>query len=151
MAFYTDVFTSFASRQRLGTRRRDRAGNEYIFLSGASSMAAGDAVLYDEAFAATRSLQATQGPLAVAMAAVDATTDYGWFQIWGRATVNVLASFADNGDVFTTSTAGSLDDSGAGAEEYVFGAVGRSAIDTPSTGKAYIQLSYPWKGKSNLD
>jgi len=147
MAFYDDVHTT--KKYRLGTRRRDVEGNEYIYLTGVASTAAGDVVAYDELYITTRLLQATIGSIAVAKAAVVASR-YGWYQIWGKATgVNVLASFADNpAGVYATSTAGSVDDSGAGAEEFIFGMNGRSAI---SSGTATMQLNYPWKGAATLD
>lgn len=149
MPFYTEVHTE--QQYRLGKEVKSAAGETYIYLPGVASNAAGQAVVFDEAFAVTRTVAASQGPLAIAMAAVDATTKFGWYMIEGKATVKVLAAFADNSNIYTTSTDGSLDDSGAGAEEFVFGATGRSAIDTPATGYAYIQIRRPWKGTATLD
>jgi hypothetical protein len=144
--WYEAVHTS--KRFRLGTRKTAINGNEYIYLKGVASVVAGDAVLYDELFVTTRSLAATIGRFAIAQAAVDATTKFGWFLIYGTCSANVLASFADNTMIFTTSTAGSVDDSGAGAEEFVNGAFGRSAV---ASGQATLELNYPYKHAANLD
>lgn len=151
MAFNTDVHTS--QKFALGTRVRDKAGNEFIYCSGVSGTTANMFVAVDEAHATTLADtdSSSKGRVAVSQAAVDASTKFGWYQIYGKAAANVLASFADNGSIFFTSTGGSVDDSGAGAEVFVYGAVGRSAIDTPSTGLAYVELNYPWIGAQALD
>lgn len=146
--FYQQVHST--KKFRLLSRRKDSAENEYIYLTGVSSTAAGDVVAYDELGITTRLLQATIGSIAVAKAAVDSTSKFGWYQIFGKATgVFVAASFADNpAGIYATSTAGTVDDSGAGAEEFIFGMSGRSAI---SDGTATMQLNYPWKGAATLD
>lgn len=148
MAFYDDVHAT--KKFRLGTRVKDSAANEYIYLTGVGSTVAGDVVAFDELHITTRLLQATIGRVAVAKAAVDATTKFGWYQIYGKALlVKVLTAFADNPiGIFATATPGSIDDSGAGGEEVIYGINGRSAI---SSGTATMELSYPWKHASTLD
>lgn len=139
MAFYDDVHST--KKYRLGTRKRDVAGNEYIYLQGVSSCVDGSWVTFDEDFVTTLAVADAQGQVAVANAAVDATTEYGWFTIWGTANALCLASFADNGKVWLTATAGSVDDADV-AGDAVIGAIGRSARDT-TTGTADFQLNYP--------
>lgn len=60
---------------------------EFIYLKGVSSTAVGSLVSYDVSFASA--LHTTEldkpRPIAVAMAAVDATTKYGWYMISGHA------------------------------------------------------------------
>ena len=62
---------------------------EFIYLKGGSSITAGNLCSYDVNFAAA--LHTTEldkpRPVAVALAAVDASTEYGWFQIGGNASV----------------------------------------------------------------
>jgi hypothetical protein len=141
MSFETDVHTS--QLYALGTRARKRGtGDEFIYLKGVASVVAGTVVTFDEAHVTTRAVANGQGRVAVAQAAVDATTEFGWFQIYGRAAATVLAAFADNGKVYLTATAGSVDDADVAAD-FVVGMIGRSAIDTPSTGLAYMELNYP--------
>lgn len=148
MAFYDEVHA--VKKYRLGTRRRDITNNEFVYLAGASSTVAGDVVAFDENHATTRLLQATIGRIAVAKAAVDSTSKWGWYQIYGVATgVKVAASFAaDQPGIFATSTAGTVDDSGAGAEEIILGMLGRTAI---SSGTATMELSYPFKHTATFD
>ena len=125
----------------LGTRGEDNAGNEYIYLQGVASTVAGSWVSFDEAHLTTLLTANAQGRVAIALAAVVADK-FGWYQIYGKATGKVLTGFADNGKVYATSTAGSVDDADV-AGDAIIGAIGRSAIDTPSTGKAYFELNYP--------
>lgn len=115
---------------------------EFIYLQGVASTVAGDAVVYDEAFLTTRSVAASRGPVAIALGATVASR-YGWYQIKGTAIVNVLASDAADVAQYLTATAGNLDDAvvAAGA---ITGCVSMSAIDTPSTGKAYVALANPF-------
>lgn len=137
----------------VGSRARfydDTQGEgEFIFLPGVASTVAGDIVDYDltpGAEATVRHTNATASnkgsPVAFATAATVAST-YGWYQIFGVTIANVLAAFADNGVIFGTATAGSVDDA-ADAGDQILNARGVSAIDTPSTGKAYVQIAYPF-------
>jgi hypothetical protein len=115
----------------LGTRRRDDAGNEYIYLQGVASTAAGDVVTYDEAFLTARSVASAVGPVAVALAAVLAS-QFGWYVIDGSATVNTSAAVADNAKLFLTATAGSVDDTSVAGDQIV-GMIARSAAGGAAT------------------
>lgn len=128
------------AQNALGSRMVDKDHNEYIYLKGVANVALGSVVVFDEAYE-TLLASATNniGQIAVALGAVVADK-YGWFQIGGKAVAKVLTAFADNSKVFLTATAGSVDDSGSAGDQLV-GAYGRSAIDTPSTGLAYLQLN----------
>jgi hypothetical protein len=130
-------------KYRLLTRKRDVAGNEYIYLQGVGSTAAGSWVTYDEAgVTALLDSDNTNGsPVAVAQAAVDATTEYGWYMIFGSCSA-AAGDVADNGRVFASATAGTCDDA-AIADEQVIGAVWRS-VETSAL--ATVQLSYPFVG-----
>lgn len=63
--------------------------------------------------------------IGVMMSALDATTDFGWLQIKGRCVAKCLTGFADNGVVYLTSTAGSVDDASV-IGDVVHGAIGRN-------------------------
>lgn len=134
----------------LGTRARDNEGNEYIYLQGVASCLAGSVVTYDEAHVTTLAIANAKGRVAVAMAAVDATTEFGWFGIFGKHAAKVAASFADNGNVFLTATGGTVDDADV-AGDAVIGMVGRAAINTPSTGLAWMELNYPFVSDIAID
>lgn len=135
----------------LGTRVRARddgtgafGEGEFIYLPGVASCAIGTWVTYAaDSWATTRLAANAIAPVAVAMAAVDATTKYGWFQIWGKAVGLALASYADNGLVYATATAGSVDDAVVSGDR-VKCALGASAIDHPDTGFAEFEIHYPY-------
>jgi hypothetical protein len=70
-------------------------------------------------------------------------SQYGWYQISGKGVAKVLTGFADNAACYLTSTAGSIDDTLV-AGDYITGMRGASAIGTPDTGLAEVELSRPW-------
>jgi hypothetical protein len=122
---------------------------EFIYLKGLDNTVVGSWVTYNlDDWSTTLAVADAVGPVAVAMAAC-VTGEYGWYQISGKAVGKVLSGFADNANVYLTSTAGSVDDTVV-AGDYVYGAKGASAIDTPSTGLAEFEISRPFV-KNGLD
>lgn len=77
--------------------------------------------------------------VAVALGAV-AAGEYAWHVKRGNVPTKVAASFADNANVYLTSTAGTVDDAVV-AGDYVYKAKSISAIGTPSAGLAVIYLN----------
>ena len=149
MAFATEVHAT--KKYRLGTRKRDVAGNEFVYLKGVTNCANGSWVVYDELGVTTLMVTTSTGQVAIARAAVDASTKYGWFQIYGSGQGLALTAFADNGTVNATATDGSVDDNSlTAAEIQVFGAWGRSAVNE-TTLLATFQISYPYKALQTLD
>lgn len=123
---------------------------EFIYLKGAASTAVGSWVLYSPDDFSTSLLAANDvGHVAVAMAAT-VSGEYGWYQIQGKAVGKALASFADNGNVYSTATAGSVDDAIV-AGDRVQGAKGASAVDTPSTGLAEFEIHRPFVNNALAD
>lgn len=115
---------------------------EFVYLKGVASTLLGSWVLIaPDDWSTTLAVANDKGNLAVAMAPTVAN-EYGWYQIYGKAVAKVLAAFADNGDCYLTSTAGSVDDADV-AGDFIRGAKGASAIDGPGTGLAEIELFYP--------
>jgi hypothetical protein len=124
------------------TRKRDNLGNEYIYLKGVASTALGSWVTFDE-LGVTALLAANAiGQVAIAQAATIAST-YGWYLIAGSCQAKVAASFADNGNLYATATAGTADDAVV-AGDRIKCATGRSAIDATVTGCALVQVNYPF-------
>lgn len=116
---------------------------EFIFLKGVASTEANSWVVYNpDDFSTTLLVADASGPVAVAMAAVVANKA-GWYQISGKAVGKALASYADNGLVYATSTAGSVDDAVV-AGDRVKNAKGASAVGTPSTGLAEFEIWRPY-------
>ena len=85
---------------------------EFIYLKGVASTAVGDWVGYSPTLGTSvRAVANGNYPLAVAMAACDTTTKYGWYQISGVATARGLTSITHStGFLWLTGTAGSVDD-----------------------------------------
>ena len=126
-----------------GSRFMDDNGNEYIYLAGVASCAAGSWVTYAQDDHSTALLAANAiGPVAVAVGACTASYA-GWFQIYGKCSVGkCLTQFADNGQVWATATAGSVDDASV-AGDLVNRARGASTTVVDS-GVAEFELHYPY-------
>ena len=68
---------------------------------------------------------------------------YGWYQVRGKAVGKALTGYADNGLVYATATAGSVDDAVV-AGDRVKKAIGASALDAPATGMAEFEIDAPF-------
>jgi hypothetical protein len=117
----------------------DETGNQYVYGIGVASAVAGSWVALDEAAQSSLLGATSKGRVGIAMGAIIAST-WGFFQVYGKSvTALALAGFADNGDIYATSTAGSIDDAIV-AGDRVKGAIGRSAV---SGGVITAELSFP--------
>lgn len=131
-------------KNKLGTVARDDQGNELIYLSGAASVVDGDWVTYQAGvFAASRLAAGAKGSVAIATAAVNATTSYGWFLIVGSDTAVCESSIVSNASVYAMATAGRVDDAIVKNDQVkraktltagVAGATATVAIDRPFIG-----------------
>lgn len=116
---------------------------EFIYLAGVASTVRGSVVVYNaDNFSTTLAVANDIGPIATAMGATVASTK-GWYQISGKGVAKVLASFADNANCYLTATPGSIDDAVV-AGDYITGMKGASAIDTPATGLAEVEMQRPF-------
>lgn len=119
---------------------------EFIYLTGVASTVVGSwvmikpddfiTILADTDSASTDKI----GDVAVAMSA-NVASQFGWYQIYGKASALALANFADNGDVYLTSTGGSVDDTVVDGF-MVHKAKGASAI--VGAGLADFEIQYPY-------
>lgn len=139
--------TSTTARNPLGLiiRAKDSTYGvgEFIYLKGVASTAVGSWVTYNADDYSTDLLAANAiGPVAVAMSA-NVASQYGWYQIQGKAVGKALTGFVDNANVYATATAGSVDDAVV-AGDRVKNAKGASAVDTPSTGLAEFEIARPF-------
>lgn len=88
----------------------ENGAGEFIYLAGVASTAATDWVTYNAKDGSTvRLARDAIGPVAVAVSATGAG-EYGWYQIGGKARGNCASNFADNGNVYATTTPGRVDD-----------------------------------------
>lgn len=139
--------TSTVQNHPLGTivRATDPTygAGEFIYLKGVASTAVGSWVTYNMDDGSTALLAANAiGAVGVAMSA-NVASQYGWYMISGKAVGKALASYADNGLVYATATAGSIDDAVVSGDR-VKNAIGASAVDTPSTGLAEFEINRPF-------
>jgi len=116
---------------------------EFIYMQGVASTAAGSWVLlnYDDHVVSLLA-DTNVGGVGVAMSACVAS-NFGWFQIRGKAEANLAASCADNAALYTTATAGTVDDATAGQYQ-VYGA--RAAETVTSAAVAEVEINYPQVG-----
>ncbi len=138
----TDLDT--VQRNTLGTREQDENNNEYIYMPGVASLAAGDWVMYSLAtYVPTRLINdassSTAGLIAVAMVAALAV-NFGWFQIYGNVLVAAIATTSSvSFSLYRTSTAGRAAVT-AVAKDCIFGAF-TNAASVANVGTATI--GYP--------
>lgn len=124
------------------TASTDYGVSEFIYLIGLASVAVGEVCIYSEVdYTVKLAVANDDGQIAFAMAATVAS-EYGWFQIKGRAVSLVSASFAADLAVYLTATPGTVDDAVV-AGDRVHRCIGSSAIATPAAGQAEMDISYP--------
>lgn len=125
-------------RFRLGTIKKDISGKEFVYLSGAASLATGDVVTYDENFAPTRTAAGARGMVGVAASANTSTTNYSWFQIKGLASVKSGTVLADK-PCYVTATTSQIDDAVVSGDK-IDGMITQAA---DSGGFVQVHLNYP--------
>ena len=124
----TDVATS--DKEGVGTLRYE-GPNEYIWCKGIINTVRGSAVQPDEDYA-TALLTTTTGvattPVAFALAATVASR-WGWYQVRGNdVPMSLAASCAKDVALYTTGTAGVLDDTAVGSTVKIMGVVADTAV-----------------------
>lgn len=142
--------TSTTQNQVLGTivQANDIASTAYgagmfIYLQGVASTVLGSFVTFSQDDNSTALLAANAiGPVAISMS-INVANQYGWYQIYGKGVGLALADYADNGLVFATATAGSIDDAVVSGDRVKL-AIGASAVGTPSAGLAEFEIQYPF-------
>ena len=139
--------TSMTQQHPLGTIVRavdpTYGEGEFIYLAGVANTAIGSWVTFNMNDGSTALLAANaRAPVGVAMSA-NVASQYGWYQISGKAVGLALTGYADNALVYATATAGSVDDA-AVAGDRVKEAKGASALGTPSAGFAEFEIHRPF-------
>lgn len=120
----------------------DYGVGEFQYCLGVASTVVGSAAKIDTVGFATSLLTANDtGQVGTAMS-INVASQYGWYQISGLGVVKGLASLADNKPCYATATAGSVDDAVVSGD-LVYGMTTASALDTPSSGLALVNLSRP--------
>lgn len=113
---------------------------EFVYMKGVASCVASAWVIlnYDDG-TVTLLVDTNVGGVGIAIGAVTAAL-WGWFQIRGKAAGKLAASCADNAELYTTATAGVVDDVVTGQFQ-VYGA--RCAETVTSAAIGEVELHYP--------
>lgn len=125
----------------LGFRAWDTSNNkEFIYCRGVGSTAAGDWVSIDEENYTLRLVADAVGRVGIAMAAIDSTSEYGWYQIYGKNTIaHAATTVVADTPAYIDGTTAYVDDDGV-AGDWICGAWIRStATDNVIT----AELNYP--------
>lgn len=108
----------------------------FTYMAGAASTSVRDWVTLEmDSGVVVRLVANAIGPVGIAMASITASY-YGWFARVGKILGNCLTLFADNGRVYITSTAATVDDASV-AGDVVWGAKGAS---TATVGNLYAEF-----------
>lgn len=145
MAWYNDVDTT--KKFRLGSVKRDVANNVYVYCSGAASLAAGNWVVFDEAYAVTRLVASEVGPVGIAMGDFDSTTKYGWVQTYGVNTSAKTDTVAADKGLWATARAGEASDSDVTIDSIV----GAFSMTADTAGVTTVFLCFPHVEARALD
>jgi hypothetical protein len=114
---------------------------EFIFLKGVVGTVVGSWVTYNtDDFTTTGLVANATGPVAVAMSA-NVASQYGWYQISGKAIGKCLTAFADDAKVFITATSMTVDDTSVAGDLVLFA---RGASTTVAdSGLAEFEIDRP--------
>lgn len=113
---------------------------ELVYLQAGATEAVGSVVTFGGDYVTALAVANAVGNIAVSISA-KSSGEYGWYVVRGNVPAKVLASFADNAKCYLTATAGSIDDAAVVGDD-IFAAKSISAIDTPSTGLAVINVNH---------
>ena len=136
----------------LGDLYTDSSSNQYVYVKASSAIAQYDCATYDETFTTvvapvSTSNKARGDKLGVAPVAI-ASGSYGWLQIYGPCTVNVLGSCNANVELTITSTAGSLDDATTSSLVVADGIVITTSNSASSAAAKAGVLNFPACGRT---
>ena len=118
-------------------------GGEFIYLKGVTGTAVGSWVTYNSLDWTTTLLVANAiGPVAIAMSINDAATNFGWYQIQGKAIgiATTVSTVADNAVLYSTATGGVIDDVVVSGD-LIYGAKAAAAA---SAGLIQVEITRPY-------
>lgn len=134
---------STTAQNPLMTVVEDELGGQYIYMAGATSVGVGTLVTYDELGVVTLIAANAIGPVAIAMAAIDATTKFGWYCVKSPkagVTAKTDSGITDNAAVYIDGTSGRCDDTVV-AGDLIANAFFRS---TDSSNLSTVQINHPF-------
>lgn len=143
---HDDVHTT--QQNALGAVRRFSDGNSYIYLKGVTSCADGSVVAYQPGvWTAVLVATGVKGSVAIAQAAVDAATKYGWFLVIGSDTITVRSATTSNTALFIGGVAGYVSSTAVKGDQ-ILNLMIRNAAAADG-GSAQVQIDRAFVGHSN--
>jgi hypothetical protein len=129
---------------------REFSDGHYIYLAGVTGTVSGDFICFKPGvYTTARLTTGMRGNVAIATAAVDATTKWGWFGYVGSFAANCLSATLSNGFLFATATAGSAEDALI-KNEQIRGATATGApVTTTGGGSQTVVIDRPTVGNSS--
>jgi hypothetical protein len=142
---HTEVHTE--QKNPLGAVRLFSDGNYYIYLKGVTSCADGSVVAYQPGvWTAILVATGVKGSVAIAQAAIDAATKFGWFLHIGADVITVRTACTSNTALFAGGVAGYVDVAAVKGDQ-IFNLMIRNAAG--AVGSAQIQIDRAFIGASN--
>lgn len=135
-------------KNTLGAVRKFSDGNTYIYLKGATSVADGSVVAFQPGvFTAVLVATGVKGSIAIAQAAVDASTEFGWFLYVGSDTITVRSATTSNTALFAAGVSGYVSSTAVKGDQ-IMNMFCRNAAAADG-GSAQIQVDRAFIGPSN--
>ena len=136
-----------SQKNPLGAVRLFSDGNYYIYLKGVTACVDGSVVAYQPGvWAAILVATGVKGSVAIAQAAVDAATKYGWFLHIGSDVITVRTACTSNTALFAGGVAGYVDVAAVKGDQ-ILGMMIRNAA--AAAGSAQVQVDRAFIGASN--
>jgi hypothetical protein len=134
----------------LGQQVEATSGAVYVYAQANGAIDVYDACILDEdgqaIVASVTTSAAAFGDRVGAAQATLANDEYGWFQVYGKGSVNVLASAAANKVLNTTGTDGQLDDDATVGAEVIGGLILGTAQPASAGANADAFFNWPTVG-----
>ena len=131
----------------LGAVRLFSDGNYYIYLKGVASVVDGSVVAYQPGvWAAVLVATGVKGSVAIAQAAVDASTEFGWFLHIGADVITVRTACTSNTALFAGGVAGYVDVAAVKGDQIMNMWIRNAA---GAVGSAQVQVDRAFIGASN--
>lgn len=128
----------------VGAEYENYDGTRWVYVQASHAIAKYDVVWVDTAGIATSitdALARSAGRPAVASQVAFTDLDFGWVQFHGKATISVKSACAADKPLFTSATAGALDDATLSTSQVQVQGVILQSAEAASVASAF--LSYP--------
>jgi hypothetical protein len=127
-------------RGTVGDLARDTAGNIYVLVDFQNACNAGEVVVFNAAYEASRPTSTSRGRVGIAVSSPSTSDKKGWVMVYGTySSAWCTSEVTSTGMLFipVTSDAGYVSEKTTTASNTVFGMWARSAADTATTPGAF--------------